>query len=112
VVKTEERRESMTDGGKEQAMRQRISYGNQIAELKKRLGASYVTIEDFATGMNTTIERVEEFLLGANRKHNLDLVWLGKEQVGPAPIFISRPAAGGFLVTLYSMLPQGEWKRP
>jgi hypothetical protein len=93
-------------------MNQRICYGDQIAELKKRLGASYVSIEDFAAGMNTTIERAELFLWGTHRKHDPDLVWLGKEEVGPKPIFISRPRGDDFEVTLYSALPPEQWRRP
>ena len=93
-------------------MSQRFCCGAEIAALKQKLGAAYVSIEDFAESLNATIQEAEWFLWGTQRKHNLTLVWLGQEEVGPEPIFISRPLGDGFDVALYSRLPQEQWRRP
>jgi hypothetical protein len=48
---------------------------------------------------------------GHFRDTTLDLVWLSKEEVGPRPIFIARVQGDGFDVTLYSALPEEQWRR-
>ena len=87
-------------------------YCAEIDVLKEKLGAGYETIAHLAESLNCTIDQAERFLWGTERKHNLSLVWLGQEQVGPEPFFIARPQGNHFDVTLYSRLPQEQWRRP
>jgi hypothetical protein len=97
---------------------------HSIDALQERLKAPYFTIDEFAellagglaTESEADAERVahtchecrvavaERLLQDCHRLHDIDRVEAGLEEVGPWPIFISRPTGDGewFAVALYS----------
>jgi hypothetical protein len=80
--------------------------GHRIEGLQRKLGAIRITLDDLAELFMTNPGKLEQFLRGTCREHDLDLVAADLEEIGGGSVLVVWPDGS---TRLYSPLPKKEW---